>query len=89
MIFENPSNFTLNKMQELIGNKMSRSTDDGPIKKISYSKNHFDIIDGYRLYIDLGWSSKSNPDRIPVCHYPNSFKSTGTFDLEKCDLECP
>ena len=82
MIIENPSYFSLKKMQELIGKSITLRDESGPITKIKYSMNDFGDIDGYSVYAD-------NVGIIPY-HYPNDFHQCNDIyqhlDISSCEL---
>ena len=74
-MFENPSDFTLRKMKELIGRKIYRNGEEGTVINVDYSENvYFGMIDGYCIHVDFGRSAEQFPGNISWLRYPISFK---------------
>jgi len=84
MLFDNPSEFTLRKMRELIGKKMCSDDMYGKVARVEYSQNVFDVIYGFTVYVDFERGPANNPIRTDVLYYPEDFELH--LDLSKCEL---
>ena len=80
-IFENPSYFSLRKMQELVGKIIKVRENDGVITYVDYNKNQFDIIDGYRVSYEI--ERHRSPYYSRSLNYPSDFMQ---FIEPGCDL---